>query len=278
MTTWSDRAAAAARSVQARVELIPRVGIILGTGLGSIAGDVGDAFRQSTSTIPEFPRSTVSGHAGELIIGRISGVPVAVLAGRIHLYEGYELPRLGLPVRLLHALGARTLITTNAAGAINPHFSAGDVMLIEDHISFPSLAGHSPLIGSDHGSDLRRFVDLTDAYSSDLRNLAMSVASVEEIVLRHGTYVMVGGPNFETPAEIRYLRLVGGDAVGMSTVPEVIVARQLGMQVLGFSVMSNLAAGMPGALLDHDDVMASMGRASPIVGRLIGGVLARLPA
>jgi purine-nucleoside phosphorylase len=154
----------------------------------------------------------------------------------------------------------------------------GNVMLIDDHISVPSLAGHSPLIGSDHNSELPRFVDLTDAYSPDLRRLAQSVAEMEEIELRHGIYVMVGGPNFETPAEIRYLRLMGGDAVGMSTVPEVIVARQLGMQVLGLSVMSNMAAGLPGALLDHGDITASMGRASPIVGRLIRGVLARLPA
>jgi purine-nucleoside phosphorylase len=275
--TWSDRAATAARAVQGAVALIPRVGIILGTGLGGVAGDVRDAFRLSTSTIPNFPRSTVTGHAGELLIGRMVGVPVAVLSGRVHVYEGYEPPVLGLPVRMLHALGVRTLITTNAAGALNPQYSAGDVMLIDDHISFPSLAGHSPLIGPDSEPGLRRFVDLTDAYAPDLRRLAVTVAGDDGIVLRRGTYIMVGGPNFETPAEIRFLRIIGGDAVGMSTVPEVIVARQLHMQVLGLSVMSNVAAGLPGALLDHDDVMASTGRAAPIVGQLIRGILARLP-
>ncbi len=252
---------------------MPRVGIILGTGLGSAAAEVQPDARFSTSTIPEFPPSTVDGHAGELLIGTLAGAPVAVLSGRVHLYEGYEPPTLGLPVRVLHALGVKILIVTNAAGALNDQFEPGEIMLIEDHISFPSLAGRSPLIGRIREPGLNRFVDLTDSYSLALRDLTVSVARQQAITLRRGTYVMVGGPNFETPAEVRFLRSIGGDAVGMSTVPEVIVARQLGMDVLGLSVISNLAAGLPGARLDHEDVMASMGRAAPVVGRLIVGVL-----
>jgi purine-nucleoside phosphorylase len=276
--TWSDRAVVAAQVIQAQVSRAPTIGVILGTGLGGVAANVEDGVTMSTATIPHYPASTVRSHAGVLIIGTISGAPVAVLSGRIHSYEGYEPEVLGFPVRVLHALGVRTLITTNAAGALNPEFSPGDIMVIEDHLSFPSLAGRSPLIGTEPEPGLRRFVDLTGAYALDLRRLAESVALDAAMTLRQGTYVMVGGPNFETPAEVRFLRLIGADAVGMSTAPEVIVARQLDMQVLGLSVMSNMAAGLPGALLDHDDVTAVMRRAAPNVARIIRGVIARLPA
>ena len=246
--------------------------------VGAIAADVESAVHLSTAEIPEFPPSTVSGHAGELILERLAVCRSSVLSVGLHSYEGYDPPLLGLPVRVLHALGARILITTNAAGALNQVFSPGDVMLIEDHVSSRSLAGRSPpgcrraraepaaLRGFDRR--LHAVAAKNGAGGGSGRGYRATPRSV-----RHG-----GGPNFETPAEVRFLRLIGGDAVGMSTVPEVIVARQMDMGVVGLSVVSNLAAGMPGALLDHDDVMASMGRAAPLVGRIIRGLLARLPA
>ena len=276
MQTWTDRAIAAAQVIQDRVPHVPQVGVILGTGLGVVANELADSVSLETDSIPHFPRSTVNGHAGRLIVGTWGNQPIAVLSGRVHAYEGYEPALLGFPVRVLHALGIRTLITTNAAGALNPEFAPGDVMVIEDHLSFPSLAGRGPLVASVPEPGLRRFVDLTNAYARDLREIAEIVASEAAIRLRKGIYIMVGGPNFETPAEVRFLQQIGGDAVGMSTVPEVIVARQLNLPVLGLSVMSNMAAGLPGALLDHDDVMEAMGRAAPDVARIIRGVVARL--
>lgn len=276
METFSERADAIARPILERIATAPSVGIILGTGLGAIASDLKDSVRFATTSLAHFPPSTIDGHAGELLVGRLANTMVAVLSGRVHGYEGYGPAELGLPVRVLYALGCRTLIVTNAAGALNPSFHPGDVMIIEDHLSFPSLAGRSPLVGQIREEGLPRFVDLTSAYSPQLRSLTEAVAASIGVVARVGVYVMVGGPNFETPAEVRFLRLAGGDAVGMSTTPEVIVARQLKMDVLGLSVLSNLAAGIPGALLAHEDVMAAMAQAAPVVGKIIEGVVARL--
>jgi purine-nucleoside phosphorylase len=281
VNTWTERAADAATFVRREaggLEKSPVVGIVLGSGLGSVAADVADAIRIATASIPHFPPSTVAGHAGELLLGRVGECPVAVLSGRVHGYEGHAPAVLGFPVRVLHALGCRVLVVTNAAGALNPDFRPGEVMLIEDHLSFPSVSGGSPLVGPAREEGLPRFVDLTDAYAPRLRELALAVAARNGDSLRRGVYVMVGGPNFETPAEVRFLRQVGGDAVGMSTVPEVIVARQLGVDVLGLSVLSNLAAGLPGALLSHDDVLRSVEGAAPVVGRTIRGVVAELVA
>src|SRR5205814_614648 len=179
-------------------------------------------------------------------------------------------------VRVLHALGCSTFIVTNAAGALNPTFSPGEVMIVDDHISFPSFAGKSPLVGPRE-PELPRFVDLTGAYDLKLREEAHGAAERRGVFLRRGIYAMVGGPNFETPAEVRFLRAAGADAVGMSTVPEVIVARQLGVRVLGLSVLSNRAAGLPGALLSHDDVLATVDRAAPIVANVVAGVVSRVP-
>lgn len=273
--TWTKRAADAADAVRRQIDLVPTVGIILGSGLGEVAAEAAVELRIPTSSLPHFPRSTVLGHAGELLLGRLAGRTVAILSGRVHGYEGYEPAALGMPVRVLHALGCRTLVATNAAGALNPSFAPGEVMVIEDHLSFPSLAGRGPLVGV-HEPELHRFVDLTDAYAPALRALALDVAEKAGTPLRRGIYAMVGGPNFETPAEVRFLRSVGADAVGMSTVPEVIVARQVGMDVLGLSVLSNMAAGMPGALLSHLDVLATVARAAPVVVSTIRGVLAGL--
>jgi len=273
---WTARAGEAADTIRRQGDLAPIVGIILGSGLSSVASQLSVDVRIATASLPHFPRSTVTGHAGELLLGRLAGIPTAVLSGRVHGYEGYEPALLGLPVRVLNALGCRTLIVTNAAGALNPEFAPGEVMAIVDHISFPSLAGNSPLVGPRE-TGLPRFVDLTDAYDPQLCELALEVAERGGTHLRCGVYAMVGGPNFEAPAEVRFLRAAGADAVGMSTVPEVIVARQLGMRVLGLCVLSNRAAGLPGALLSHDDVLATVDRAAPIVANVILGVVSRVP-
>ena len=272
MLDWNEQADQAAHAVRRLTPLVPRIGLILGSGLGEIAKGVVVESTIGTTTIPHFPRSTVAGHAGTLILGWLAERPVAILAGRVHGYEGYSPAQVGFAARLLGALGCRTLVVTNAAGGLNPAFRPGDVMLIEDHISFPSLAGFSPLIGGTLG-DLPRFVDLTGAYSTGLRRLAEDAARRSGVPLHAGLYVMVAGPNFETPAEVRFLRSIGGDAVGMSTVPEVIVARQLGMDVLGISVISNMAAGLPGALLRHNDVLTTVALAVPSVRGIIEGVL-----
>jgi purine-nucleoside phosphorylase len=277
MIDWSARAAQAAEAVLTSFAIAPRVGIILGSGLASVADTVDVEARIPTASLPHFPRPTVAGHSGELLLGRMSGRTVAVLSGRVHGYEGYLPSEVAFGVRFLYALGCRELIVTNAAGALNPDFRPGDLMLIDDHVSFPSLAGLSPLVGDTPPPHLTRFVDLTDAYSEELRALAQEVAANAHLSIRHGIYVMVGGPNFETPSEVRFLRLAGGDAVGMSTVPEVIVARQLGMRVLGLSVISNVAAGLPGAVLGHEDVLATVARSAAQVRGIVEGVLARLP-
>lgn len=277
MIDWDQRASEALRAIRGRTGLTPSVGIVLGSGLGQLAGAVQESIKLSTASIPYFPPSTVSGHAGELLIGKLAGRVVAVLAGRVHTYEGYTAAEVGFPIRLLRGLGCRDVILTNASGALNRAFCPGDVMLVEDHISVPGLAGQSPLVGGALTANLPRFVDLSDAYSPELRSLATRVAEGAGLILRRGVYVMVGGPHYETPAEVRFLRQAGGDTVGMSTVPEVIVARQLGMRVLALSVISNLAAGLPGASLSHEDVLASVARAVPTVQRIIEGTLAGLP-
>jgi purine-nucleoside phosphorylase len=277
MQSWTDAAVEAAHSVERRVSIRPTIGIILGTGLGAISKTLEGATVIETTSIPHFPPSTVDGHAGAVFIGRLSGRPAAVLSGRVHLYEGYDPADLGFGVRVLRELGCRTLIVTNAAGSLNADFRPGDVMVITDHISLPSLAGRGPLVGFQPSNDLKRFVDLTNAYDPEFQRLIDMTASALGQSIRRGVYVQVGGPNFETPAEVRFLRTIGGDAVGMSTVPEVIVARQVGMTVLGLSIISNAAAGIPGALLDHHDVMAAMAQAAPAVADLVKGFVARLP-
>jgi purine-nucleoside phosphorylase len=277
MDHWSEHAVTAARAIAERAPMHPTVGIILGTGLSAVTDLIESATTIDSGAVPHLPPSTVDGHAGAVVIGHLAGRTVAVLSGRVHLYEGYGAAELGFGVRVLRELGCRTLVVTNAAGGLNPDFRPGDVMVITDHLSLPSLAGRGPLVGFRPSNNLKRFVDLTGAYDVDLRRRLEQTAADLGRPLRRGVYVQVGGPNFETPAEVRFLRLLGGDAVGMSTVPEVVVARQLGMAVLGLSVISNAAAGLPGALLDHDDVMAAMAAASPVVAELIEGLVARLP-
>lgn len=216
----------------------PRVGLILGSGLGSVADEILERVALPYSRIPGFPCTTVPGHQGELVLGSLEGVGVAVMMGRPHLYEGYSLDQIAFPVRLLGALGVDALVVTNAAGGLNPALDTGTLMVLEDHINLPGMAGHNPLIAVAGGQD--RFVPMTDAYDEPLRRLVLEAAREKGIRIASGVYVQVTGPNFETNAEARFLRQIGADAVGMSTVPEVLVARWLGMKVLGISCITNV--------------------------------------
>ncbi|XP_019335001.2 purine nucleoside phosphorylase isoform X1 [Alligator mississippiensis] len=229
--------------LQANTKERPRVAVICGSGLGGLASLLKDQVVIKYTDIPNFPQSTVVGHAGKLVFGRLSGKPCVVMQGRFHMYEGYPLWKVTFPVRIFHLLGVETLIVTNAAGGLNPEYNVGDIMIIRDHINMPGLAGINPLVGPNEESFGVRFPPMSDAYDKDLRRLALAVArdlghakSVHE-----GVYCSVGGPSYETIAECRFLQRVGADAVGMSTVPEVIVARHCGLRVFGFSLITNKA-------------------------------------
>ncbi|HHW06552.1 MAG TPA: purine-nucleoside phosphorylase [Clostridia bacterium] len=228
------------------------IGIILGSGLGGLVEQVQDAKVIPYDEIPHFPIATVAGHAGRLVGGTIGGRHVVAMQGRFHYYEGYNLEEVTFPVRVMNRLGVNTLIITNAAGGLNPLFRPGDLMLISDHINFLGL---NPLRGENMPELGPRFPDMTRAYDASLRQLAREKARSLAITLHEGVYVWVGGPSYETPAEVRMLQALGGDAVGMSTVPEVIVANHSGMRVLGFSCITNAAAGLGHAQLDHVEVV-----------------------
>ena len=231
---------AAATVIRLQVEIQPSIGLILGSGLGTLVDNIENAVRINGVDVPGWPRSTVEGHKGQIVIGRLEGQPICALQGRSHFYEGYTIQQATFPVRVMQALGVKTLIVTNAAGGLNPGFAAGDLMLIEDHINLLGMAGLNPLIGPNDPTLGTRFPGMVRAYDYELRAAAKRVAAAENIQLREGVYVCVSGPSFETPAEIRMLRTWGGDAVGMSTAPEVVVARHAGMRVLGFSGISNV--------------------------------------
>jgi purine-nucleoside phosphorylase len=254
-------------------DLRPRIGLILGSGLGVLADLIEDAVVLDYGTIPHFPVSTVEGHAGELLLGLVKGKPVLMMKGRFHSYEGYGPETVSFPVRVMKELGIQTLIVTNAAGGINEKYQVGDLMAIRDHLN---LTGRNPLIGPNDGSLGVRFPDMSEAYSRLLRSLAHSVAEKQGLQLREGVYVGLMGPSYETPAEIRMLRVLGGDTVGMSTVPEVIVARHSGIDVLGFSCVSNMAAGMLDQPLSHAEVMETTERVKPKFLQLVLGILEKL--
>ncbi|RIK34217.1 MAG: purine-nucleoside phosphorylase, partial [Chloroflexi bacterium] len=218
----------------------PTLGLILGSGLGSLADAVESPTVVDYADIPHFPLSTVPGHSGRLVIGQLAGAPVCVMQGRFHYYEGYSLQQTTLPVRVMQRMGVRTLILTNAAGGLNPAFAVGDLMLVEDHINFVGMAGNNPLRGPNLDAFGPRFPAANRTYSKHLRDLALEVAARRGLTLQRGVYIMLAGPNFETPAEIRMLRILGGDAVGMSTVPEALVAHHAGMDVLAISTITNL--------------------------------------
>ncbi|MGH2537327.1 MAG: purine-nucleoside phosphorylase [Candidatus Promineifilaceae bacterium] len=260
--------------IRGQAGLRPEIALILGSGLGGVAAAVRDPAAIPYADIPGFPLSTVPGHAGRLLLGRLEGRPVAVMQGRFHYYEGYPMPLVVFPLRVLHSLGATTLIVTNAAGGLNPDFEPGDVMLIRDHINH---MGANPLLGPNEDALGPRFLDMTHAYDAELRALAVRVAAAAAIPLRQGVYIALSGPTFETPAERRLLRQLGADAVGMSTVPEVIAARHAGMRVLGFSAISNVATGGPDQPADsHEEVLAMAEVAGRKLQTILLGVLAEM--
>jgi purine-nucleoside phosphorylase len=267
------RIEAAAAAVRARFAERPTVGLILGTGLGALAREIETVATVEYGDIPGFPLSTVESHAGRLLCGRLGGRTVVAMQGRFHRYEGYSLRQVTFPVRVLRALGADTLIVSNACGGMHPLWNAGDLMLIADHIN---LLGDNPLIGPNDDTLGPRFPDMSDPYDARLRELARSVAAEERIVLREGVYVAVTGPNLETRAEYRFLRAIGADVVGMSTVPEVIVALHGGMRVLGISIITDRC--LPDALepATVEQIIAVANRSEPSLTRLVRGVLERL--
>jgi purine-nucleoside phosphorylase len=255
--TYYDQVQQAADAIRARVTEVPEIGIVLGSGLGDFASSLGEAVTIPYGELPHWPASRVIGHSGKLVVGKTNGRTIAALAGRCHLYEGHEVGRVAFAVRALGLLGVKTLILTNAAGGVNPAFAQGALMIIDDHIN---LTGHNPLVGDNDERFGVRFPDMTEVYSARLRAIADRAGTAVKLALPHGIYVALIGPSYETPAEIRYLRTIGADAVGMSTVPEAIVARHMKIDVLGISCITNMAAGVLPRPLDHAEVMETAAR------------------
>jgi purine-nucleoside phosphorylase len=272
-TTLFDRIQAAAEVVRGRSALVPEVAIILGTGLGGLAREIAVEAEVPYETIPGFPLSTVETHAGKLLLGRLGGRPVVAMQGRFHRYEGYDLQQVTFPVRVMHALGARTLIVSNACGGMNPLWGPGELVLLSDHIN---LLGENPLVGPNDDRLGPRFPDMSAPYDPALRALARAAALELGIVLREGVYVAVPGPNLETRAEYRMLRAIGADVVGMSTVPEVIVAVHQGMRAAGISIITDQC--LPDALEPADiaRIIATAGRAEPRLTHLVTTLVERL--
>ena len=272
---YSARAAeAAARTIRERATTPPSVAIILGSGLGGLARRITDGARIPFTDIPGFPPATVVGHDGAVIAGKLGERNVIALSGRFHLYEGHPAALAAFPVRVFHALGARTLFVSNAAGGISPRLAVGDLMMISDHLN---LMGTNPLLGAAEPGETR-FPDMTDAYDPGLRRILRTTAETLGITLREGVYAGVLGPSYETPAEVKMLRLLGADAVGMSTVPEVILARALGIRVAGVSCITNAAAGVTGAALSHAEVLETTARISAAFESLVIEFVSRSPA
>ncbi len=263
----------AAQYIKSKAKHEPEVGLILGSGLGVLADEIEDAVRIKYEDIPDFPVSTVEGHAGQLVIGTLKGVPVVAMQGRFHFYEGYQLDKVTFPVRVMKELGIGTLIVTNAAGGVNESFRPGDLMIISDHINY---MGTNPLIGPNDSALGVRFPDMSQAYDKELRRMAKQTAEELNIPVQEGVYTAVSGPSYETPAEVRFLRTIGSDAVGMSTVPEVIVARHSGLRVLGISCISNAAAGILDQPLSHDEVMEVTEKVKSDFLRLIKAAVAKI--
>ena len=263
-------------SLRKRTSRQPRVGIILGSGLNDLAESVAGPEIIPFADLPHFPISTVEGHAGRIVIGELEGQTVFVMQGRIHFYEGYTMAEVTLPVRVMQRFGLGTLIVTNAAGGVNPDFIPGDVMLITDNLNFMGMTGHNPLMGPNYDEIGPRFPDMSQSYDRALCELARGEAKKNNINLREGVYVALSGPSFESPADLNFLRLAGADAVGMSTVPEVIVARHGGMRVLGFSGISNKANLDGSTVTTHEEVIEAGKVITPKVEKLIRGVLRNL--
>ncbi len=266
-----EKASRAAKFIQSKTKLRPKVGLVLGSGLGAFADELASATRIPYDKIPEFPRSTVEGHAGKLVIGKLGDVPVAAMQGRVHMYEGYTPKDVVFPMRVLGRLGIRAVILTNAAGAINIEYSQGALVVIRDHIN---LQGTNPLTGPNDERFGPRFPDMSQAYAKAYRKIALSEATRLGLTVREGVYAALQGPSFETPAEIRFLKAIGADLVGMSTVPEVIVARHMGIRVLGISCVTNMAAGILDRELSHEEVMETGER---VKGEFVALVRAVIP-
>jgi purine-nucleoside phosphorylase len=265
---------AAAQYVRVHCRHQPAFGIVLGSGLSALADAVQEPDFIPFDEIPNFPVSSVVGHSGRLVIGKLEGRSVLVMQGRVHFYEGYSMSQVTLPIRMMKVLGVRTVILTNAAGGVNQSFRAGAVMLITDHVNLIGMAGHNPLRGPNDDSFGPRFPDMSQPYDRGLRELALKVAAENQIALQQGVYVCLAGPSFESPADVRFLRLIGADAVGMSTVPETVVARHAGMRVLGLSGISNVLSGEEdGSQTTHEEVLEAGRSLVPRMMAVIRGVL-----
>jgi purine-nucleoside phosphorylase len=264
---------AAIEYIRSRTKAAPRVAVVLGSGLGAFADELADRTEISYSDIPQWPASTAVGHAGKLVLGKLERLDVAVMAGRSHLYEGYTPSQVTTGVRVLHGLGVRTIVFTNAAGSINLSYGQGALVLISDHIN---LQGSNPLIGPNDDALGPRFPDMSDAYSAECRAIAHEVGGKLGIALADGVYAAVTGPSYETPAEIRFMRTIGADLVGMSTVPEVIVANHLGMRALAISCVTNMAAGILPQKINHEEVLETGRRVRDTLVRFLKALLPRL--
>lgn len=273
MDAYLNAIRTAADYIRARIDGLTEIGLVLGSGWGDFAAQVENPVHIPYAEVPGFPCAGVAGHAGEWVIGEIAGKKVAVMSGRFHYYEGHDMKTVTLPVRVMQKLGVKTLILTNAAGGINGEFEVGDLMLISDHIS---MTGTSPLFGPNSEELGPRFPDMTHAYDRDLRFLAHLVANGQHFRLREGVYAQMPGPCYETPAEIRMLRVLGADAVGMSTVPEVIAARHGGMKVMGLSCITNMAAGVLDTPLSHGEVMEASRKAAGRVKAFLEEMIRRI--
>lgn len=260
----------AANYISLNIKLKPEVGLILGSGLGHVADEIEDKKIYSYSEIPNFPISTVEGHKNCLVIGKLQGKLVVAMQGRFHYYEGYSMREVTFPIRVMKMLGIEKLVVTNAAGGINKNYKSGDLMLIRDHIN---LSGQNPLIGQNLDEFGPRFPDMSEAYDSNLRKVVKRVAGELHIPIQEGVYAYMTGPSYETPAEVKMLSVLGGDAVGMSTVPEVIVANHSGMKTVGISCITNMAAGILKCALNHEEVIKSSLHASKKFTKLIKAVI-----
>lgn len=268
-----ERAEHAARTIRAQVSIEPRVAIVLGSGLGGFADDFGDAVAIPYEDIPGFMRSTAQGHAGRLVVGKVDQLPILAMQGRVHYYEGYTLEEVTFPIRTFKLLGVKTIILTNAAGGINVQLSQGALMVISDHMN---LMGTNPLRGPNDERFGPRFPDMSTVYSPALQEIVIEEARAMEVEVRRGIYAALAGPNYETPAEIHMLRTFGADAVGMSTVPEAIVARHMDLEVLGISCITNMAAGIGDEPINHDEVMETGNRVRATFSQLLRRVIGRL--
>jgi len=272
-TKLYERAEKAGRVIRARTDADVPVAIVLGSGLGAFADELTDSTSIRYDEIPSFARATVEGHAGRLVIGKTNNITVVAMQGRFHFYEGYSLEEVTFPIRVLKLLGVRTLILTNAAGSLNTEFTPGSLMVITDHIN---LIGVNPLIGPNDDRFGPRFPDLTSVYARRLQDIVINEANAIGLDMRRGIYAALSGPSYETPAEIHMVRTLGADAVGMSTVPEAIVARHMNMEVIGISCITNLAAGVSNRPVDHSQVIATGERVRAEFTELLRRVVARL--